>query len=41
LAEAGTISPDDAHLFTVVDTAEEGWEVIRKFYELPEITLEA
>jgi uncharacterized protein (TIGR00730 family) len=41
LAEAGTISPEDAHLFTVVDTAEEGWEVIRKFYELPEITLEA
>ena len=40
LAEAGTISPEDAHLFTVVDTAEEGWEVIRKFYELPEITLE-
>jgi uncharacterized protein (TIGR00730 family) len=39
LAEAGTISPDDAHLFTVVDTAEEGWEVIRKFYELPEVTL--
>jgi uncharacterized protein (TIGR00730 family) len=39
LAEAGTISPEDAHLFTVVDTAEEGWEVIRKFYELPEITL--
>jgi hypothetical protein len=37
LAEAGTISPDDPGLFTPVDTAEEGWEVIRKFYDLPEI----
>jgi uncharacterized protein (TIGR00730 family) len=35
LAEAGTISPDDVNLFTVVDTAEEGWDVVRKFYNLP------
>lgn len=33
LAEAGTIAPDDPDLFTIVDTAEEGWEVVRKFYE--------
>ncbi|ODT73262.1 MAG: 3-isopropylmalate dehydrogenase [Pelagibacterium sp. SCN 63-23] len=35
LAEAGTISPSDPDLFTLVDTAEEGWEVVRKFYDLP------
>lgn len=35
LAEAGTISPEDTKLFNVVDTAEEGWEVVRKFYDLP------
>lgn len=40
LEEEGTISPGDIDLFTVVDTAEEGWEVIRKFYNLPEISLE-
>lgn len=37
LAEAGTISPEDVNLFTVVDTAEDGWAVVRKFYDLPEI----
>ncbi|MBD8065669.1 LOG family protein [Devosia sp. PTR5] len=36
LAEAGTIAPTDPELFTVVDTAEEGWAVVRKFYGLPE-----
>lgn len=35
LAEAGTIAPDDTKLFHFVDTAEQGWEVVRKFYDLP------
>ena len=35
LAEAGTIAPDDTKLFHFVDTAKEGWEVVRKFYDLP------
>ena len=35
LAEAGTIAPDDTKLFHVVETAEEGWDVVRKFYDLP------
>lgn len=39
LEEMGTISPGDTDLFTTVDTAEEGWEVIREFYNLPEISL--
>jgi uncharacterized protein (TIGR00730 family) len=39
LAETGTIGPDDHELFSVVDTAEEGWDVVRQYYELPEITL--
>ena len=37
LAEAGTIAPTDPQLFTIVDTAEEGWDVIRQFYNLPEV----
>jgi uncharacterized protein (TIGR00730 family) len=41
LAEAGTIGPDDPKLFTVVDTAEEGWAVIRQRYNLPEIDIAA
>ena len=40
LEEEGTISPGDTDLFTTVDTAEEGWEVIRKFYDLPRVALE-
>lgn len=40
LEEEGTISPGDTDLFHVVDTAEEGWEVVRKHYNLPEIHLE-
>ncbi|RUT28220.1 LOG family protein [Arsenicitalea aurantiaca] len=40
LADAGTISPDDIKLFTVVDSAEEGWDCIRRHYNLPEITLD-
>ena len=38
LAEAGTISPDDTDLFTVVETAREGWDVVRQFYNLPQMS---
>jgi uncharacterized protein (TIGR00730 family) len=34
LAEEGVINPDDLKLFTWVETAEEGWGAICKFYEL-------
>lgn len=34
LAEEGTISPEDIELFQFVETAEQGWEIIRKYYEL-------
>ena len=37
LAEAGTIAPTDPRLFTIVDSAEEGWAVIRDFYNLPDV----
>jgi predicted Rossmann-fold nucleotide-binding protein len=30
LAEAGTIAPEDLDLFSFVETAEEGWEIIRR-----------
>ncbi len=39
LAESGTIGPDDTRLFTVVDSAEEGWNVVRAHYNLPEVKL--
>jgi len=39
LADAGTIGPDDPNLFTVVDSAEEGWSVVRDYYNLPEVGL--
>jgi len=39
LAEAGTISPEDTELFTVVDSAEAGWNVVREHYKLPEVKL--
>jgi uncharacterized protein (TIGR00730 family) len=39
LEEQGTISPGDTSLFTKVDTAEDGWNVVREHYNLPEITL--
>ncbi|MEO6015161.1 MAG: LOG family protein [Devosia sp.] len=39
LAEAGTISPEDPDLFTVVDSAEEGWAVVQKHYNLPDVEL--
>ena len=41
LEEEGTISPGDTKLFVKVDTAEEGWDVIRRHYNLPSITLGA
>ena len=34
LAEEGTISPDDPDLFTVVDEAAEGWQVVSDFYRI-------
>ena len=34
LAEEGVISPEDINLFTLVETAEEAWAEIAKFYEL-------
>lgn len=40
LAEAGTIGPEDPDLFTVVDSAEDGWNVIRGHYNLPQIHLD-
>ncbi|MBN9304475.1 MAG: 3-isopropylmalate dehydrogenase [Devosia sp. 67-54] len=39
LAQAGTISPEDPKLFTVVDSAEDGWSVVRDFYKLPKVEL--
>jgi uncharacterized protein (TIGR00730 family) len=39
LAEAGTIGPDDPDLFTVVDSAEDGWAVVQKAYNLPQVKL--
>jgi uncharacterized protein (TIGR00730 family) len=39
LAETGTVSPEDLNLFTVVDSAKEGWAVVREAYNLPEIAL--
>jgi uncharacterized protein (TIGR00730 family) len=41
LADSGTISPEDLSLFTVVDTAEDGWNVVRQHYNLPEVHLPA
>ena len=32
---SGTIGPDDPQLFTVVDSAEDAWDVVRAFYNLP------
>ncbi|WIY53348.1 LOG family protein [Devosia sp. YIM 151766] len=37
LAEAGTIAPTDPDLLTLVDTAEEGWNAVRDFYDLPDM----
>lgn len=35
MAEEGMISPDDKKLFRFVETAEEAWHIIARFYELP------
>jgi uncharacterized protein (TIGR00730 family) len=40
LEEEGTISPGDSKLFVKVDTAEEGWAVVREHYNLPAVVLE-
>ncbi len=40
LVEEGTISPEDVDLFTIVDSAEDGWAVISEHYDLPKITLQ-
>jgi uncharacterized protein (TIGR00730 family) len=34
LAEQGTISPGDQDIIDFVDTAEEAWEIIKRFYKL-------
>ncbi|MDD9910027.1 MAG: LOG family protein [Ahrensia sp.] len=34
LAEEGTIAPDDPDLFTIVDTAEQGWSLVSSYYGL-------
>ena len=34
LAEEGVVNEADLKLFTWVETAEEGWDVIRDFYDL-------
>lgn len=39
LVETGTISPEDIDLFKVVDSAEEGWNVVREHYGLNEVQL--
>lgn len=35
LAEEGTISPENLHIFRFVDTADEAWEMINDFYVEP------
>jgi predicted Rossmann-fold nucleotide-binding protein len=34
LAEQGTITPGDQDIIDYVDTAEEAWEIISRFYKL-------
>ncbi len=34
LADEGTVSHKDLDLFTMVETAEEGWDIVRDYYEL-------
>ncbi|PSM16659.1 MULTISPECIES: LOG family protein [Nitratireductor] len=34
LAEQGTISPDDRNLIDYVDTADEAWDRVKRFYEI-------
>jgi uncharacterized protein (TIGR00730 family) len=41
LVEEGVISAKDLDLFTFVETAEEGWDVVQRFYQAQPDTLEA
>ena len=41
LVEEGVISPRDLDLFTFVETAEEGWEVVQRFYRERDAALDA
>ena len=34
LADEGTISDEDLHLFQIVDTAADAWAVIREFHRV-------
>lgn len=36
MVEEGVISPEDLNLFAYVDTPEDAWEGIRRFYDLPD-----
>lgn len=36
LRDAGTISPEDLDLFSFVETADEAWDLVRKFYGIEE-----
>ena len=40
LVDEGTISPEDVNLFSYCETAEEAWEHIRVFNELPDLAQE-
>ncbi|MCB9992990.1 MAG: LOG family protein [Hyphomicrobiaceae bacterium] len=40
LEEAGTISPGDTDLFTIVDSADQAWRIVQDYYELPAIHLD-
>jgi uncharacterized protein (TIGR00730 family) len=35
LAEQGTISPGDQNMIDFVDTAEEAWQIVKDFYQIP------
>lgn len=41
LAEFGTIAPEDVNLLNFVETADEAWDVIARYYELERQSLEA
>ena len=41
LIEEGTISPGDINLFQYVETADEAWEIVRDFFDLPGDTAES
>lgn len=34
LAEYGVISPQDTHVYNIVETAQEAWDIIAKFYKI-------